>query len=164
MPPDEAHPFPELTPEEEETTDARSACSCLYLWAGIIYAGVVGLTLLGENLAGRDRIAVGVGAVVALSIITVINVAVYRALRARGDSRGLHEPPPLDLILADDAESPGAGMPDAQSLGTCPYCQSRIPLRAARIICPACKTPHHRECWRENGGCTTYGCVESPHG
>lgn len=26
------------------------------------------------------------------------------------------------------------------------------------IVCPACNIPHHAECWRENGGCTTYGC------
>ena len=26
--------------------------------------------------------------------------------------------------------------------------------------CPACKVPHHQECWEENGGCTTFGCRE----
>jgi len=29
-------------------------------------------------------------------------------------------------------------------------------------VCPACDVPHHAECWNENGGCTTYGCPESP--
>ncbi len=24
--------------------------------------------------------------------------------------------------------------------------------------CSVCKVPHHRECWEENGGCTTFGC------
>lgn len=25
-----------------------------------------------------------------------------------------------------------------------------------------CETPHHKECWEENKGCTTYGCEENP--
>ena len=41
----------------------------------------------------------------------------------------------------------------------CPYCQSAILLQQDPFLCPICKTPHHRECWRENGGCTTYGCT-----
>jgi hypothetical protein len=26
------------------------------------------------------------------------------------------------------------------------------------MTCPACKVPHHADCWSENQGCTTYGC------
>jgi TM2 domain-containing membrane protein YozV len=29
-------------------------------------------------------------------------------------------------------------------------------------VCPACSTPHHKECWEENGGCTVFGCAEAP--
>lgn len=41
---------------------------------------------------------------------------------------------------------------------TCPYC--RFPLKPGEQVmtCPACKLPHHADCWRENQGCTTYGC------
>lgn len=41
---------------------------------------------------------------------------------------------------------------------TCPYC--RFPLKPGEqvITCPACKVPHHADCWSENRGCTTYGC------
>jgi hypothetical protein len=28
--------------------------------------------------------------------------------------------------------------------------------------CIACKSAHHRDCWIEFNGCTTFGCTESP--
>ncbi|MBV6477427.1 MAG: hypothetical protein HGGPFJEG_00166 [Ignavibacteria bacterium] len=46
---------------------------------------------------------------------------------------------------------------------TCPYCQSKIKAGADFIVCSSCGTPHHRECWDENKGCTTYGCSENPN-
>ncbi|HMS66395.1 MAG TPA: RING finger protein [Ignavibacteria bacterium] len=45
---------------------------------------------------------------------------------------------------------------------TCPYCQSKIKQGADSIVCPNCGTPHHKECWNENLGCTTYGCKNNP--
>lgn len=45
---------------------------------------------------------------------------------------------------------------------TCPYCQSKIKQGADFIVCPNCGTPHHKECWNENLGCTTYGCFQNP--
>ena len=45
---------------------------------------------------------------------------------------------------------------------TCPYCQSPLKKNADVIICSVCGTPHHRECWEENNGCTTYGCALNP--
>lgn len=45
---------------------------------------------------------------------------------------------------------------------TCPYCQSKIKINADFIVCSYCGTPHHRECWDENSGCTTYGCRNNP--
>lgn len=44
----------------------------------------------------------------------------------------------------------------------CPYCQTNIKESADRIVCPDCHTPHHKECWDENKGCTTYGCLSNP--
>jgi len=40
---------------------------------------------------------------------------------------------------------------------TCPYCQFPLKQDSEAVQCPACKGPHHRECWAENGGCTTFG-------
>jgi hypothetical protein len=45
----------------------------------------------------------------------------------------------------------------------CPYCQTNIKESADKIICPSCHTPHHKECWEENRGCTTYGCSNNPN-
>lgn len=45
---------------------------------------------------------------------------------------------------------------------SCPYCQSAITSGDEVIVCPQCDTPHHVDCWRENGGCTTFGCARGP--
>jgi TM2 domain-containing membrane protein YozV len=31
-----------------------------------------------------------------------------------------------------------------------------------RIFCTACGMPHHEDCYRENGGCTVFGCKCAP--
>ncbi len=41
---------------------------------------------------------------------------------------------------------------------TCPFCQFLIKADSEAVECPSCKVPHHRECWEQNGGCTTFGC------
>jgi hypothetical protein len=41
---------------------------------------------------------------------------------------------------------------------TCPYCRYALREGEKRVNCPRCGAPHHLECWRANGGCTTYGC------
>jgi len=50
------------------------------------------------------------------------------------------------------------------AVGVCPYCQTPVAAGAKIINCPACGTPHHAECWEENGGCTVYGCRYEPAG
>jgi len=42
----------------------------------------------------------------------------------------------------------------------CPYCRTELQEHEQVIVCPACRTPHHLECWVDNGRCTTYGCTE----
>jgi hypothetical protein len=45
----------------------------------------------------------------------------------------------------------------------CPYC--RGPIDAAieePKVCPGCGTPHHADCFEENGGCTVFGCSAAP--
>ena len=43
----------------------------------------------------------------------------------------------------------------------CPYCREAIAEADSRA-CPACNTPHHADCWSENGGCTVFGCTAAP--
>lgn len=44
---------------------------------------------------------------------------------------------------------------------TCPYCRETIdPSNLTE--CTACHTPHHVDCWAENGGCTVFGCQNAP--
>jgi len=40
----------------------------------------------------------------------------------------------------------------------CPYCMVDIQDGEDVVLCSNCEMPHHRECWIENGGCTTFGC------
>ncbi len=44
---------------------------------------------------------------------------------------------------------------------TCPYCRGPLQPSAA-YPCPSCGTPHHTDCWRENRGCTVFGCQHAP--
>jgi TM2 domain-containing membrane protein YozV len=47
----------------------------------------------------------------------------------------------------------------------CPYCRTEIVAEAdasGRLDCPGCATPHHPECFAENGGCTVFGCSKAP--
>lgn len=45
---------------------------------------------------------------------------------------------------------------------TCPFCGDLIKGNSNTITCESCKTPHHEGCWRENNGCTTFGCDRAP--
>ena len=38
----------------------------------------------------------------------------------------------------------------------CKVCGETIEGR--RMVCSACRTPHHQDCWEFVGGCTVYGC------
>lgn len=35
----------------------------------------------------------------------------------------------------------------------CPVCSEKFADGDDVVVCPVCGTPHHRNCWRENGGC-----------
>jgi len=39
----------------------------------------------------------------------------------------------------------------------CPLCSLPVADGDA-VTCPECGTVHHRKCWEDSGGCTTYGC------
>lgn len=42
---------------------------------------------------------------------------------------------------------------------TCPFCKAPFLKGEAIVICNHCEMPHHLDCWKENGGCTTFGCT-----
>jgi TM2 domain-containing membrane protein YozV len=45
----------------------------------------------------------------------------------------------------------------------CPYCRMLFDEASPpRIFCTACGMPHHEDCYRENGGCTVFGCKCAP--
>jgi TM2 domain-containing membrane protein YozV len=45
----------------------------------------------------------------------------------------------------------------------CPYCRAPIEQNEAQtVLCPGCGTPHHADCFEENGGCTIFGCSAAP--
>jgi hypothetical protein len=73
---------------------------------------------------------------------------------AAGQRPGQPSDPQITIALAEGED----GRPDHALM--CPYCRYPLNEGEARVLCPACGEPHHRECWRANGGCTTYGCRE----
>lgn len=42
---------------------------------------------------------------------------------------------------------------------TCPFCKSEFIENDDIVICSDCNMPHHKECWAENQGCSTFGCT-----
>lgn len=41
----------------------------------------------------------------------------------------------------------------------CPYCKSEFKEDDEIVVCSNCDMPHHKDCWIENQGCTTFGCT-----
>jgi TM2 domain-containing membrane protein YozV len=45
----------------------------------------------------------------------------------------------------------------------CPYCRAPIDEHQDELlVCASCGTPHHADCFHENGGCTVFGCTAAP--
>ena len=44
----------------------------------------------------------------------------------------------------------------------CPYCRAGVEDDEGKKVCEGCNTPHHQECYAENGGCTLFGCKFAP--
>jgi TM2 domain-containing membrane protein YozV len=45
----------------------------------------------------------------------------------------------------------------------CPYCRTAIETAPEEeLLCAGCGTPHHADCYKENGGCTVFGCGKAP--
>ena len=41
----------------------------------------------------------------------------------------------------------------------CPYCKTEIKESDEVVVCSVCDMPHHKDCWIDNQGCTTFGCT-----
>lgn len=41
----------------------------------------------------------------------------------------------------------------------CPFCKTEFRSDDEIVVCSQCDMPHHKECWIENQGCTTFGCL-----
>lgn len=41
---------------------------------------------------------------------------------------------------------------------TCPFCKTNFKPDDELVVCSECDMPHHKDCWIENRGCTTFGC------
>jgi hypothetical protein len=48
------------------------------------------------------------------------------------------------------------------SAAVCPYCRAKISEEDVSLACEGCGTPHHADCYAENGGCTIFGCSKAP--
>src|SRR5689334_6857146 len=44
----------------------------------------------------------------------------------------------------------------------CPICQTAVQPGEPVVKCPGCDLVHHEECWKEIGGCGTFGCSQAP--
>ena len=44
----------------------------------------------------------------------------------------------------------------------CPYCRAPFDAEMGQLLCAGCGTPHHEDCYAENGGCTIFGCRCAP--
>jgi len=44
----------------------------------------------------------------------------------------------------------------------CAYCMTELKANDDVLLCGACGMPHHQDCWNENGGCATFGCLAAP--
>ena len=53
-------------------------------------------------------------------------------------------------------------MTQKHSVGACPHCQRPIYREEFISFCPACKAPHHANCWHDRNGCASLDCsIES---
>jgi hypothetical protein len=50
--------------------------------------------------------------------------------------------------------------PSPPPRATCSICQSALLPGEARTACPGCGLPFHAECWKQNYGCSAYGCSQ----
>jgi hypothetical protein len=67
-----------------------------------------------------------------------------------------------EIVGGVGTEVPSSYRAGAGVQATCPICQTAIAPQESVLTCPKCQQVHHRECWIEVGGCSTYGCEQAP--
>ena len=72
--------------------------------------------------------------------------------------RGSH-----DLLMASAGGESVHARATRRGADRCPYCHEPFSSAddsdgAQRVACTGCGTPHHAECFAENGGCSALGC------
>lgn len=61
--------------------------------------------------------------------------------------------------------SGGLRLQAVPSLAACPFCKgdiARADLGDGIVRCPSCNVAQHAVCWRDHGGCVTFGCDRAP--
>lgn len=53
--------------------------------------------------------------------------------------------------------------PSPEHIGKiCSTCGTGVLQSDTIVVCPECNLPYHHDCWKEIGGCGTYGCAAAP--
>lgn len=160
-------PDHETLVREDQEADERFSRGCGPALVSIlvVLVAIWGLQQTGLSDADPTAFAVIVMVVAVAAIGLTYRVAVALAQRGTQETLWPWRHPRVTSTSTPDApgdvpieiEEPDD---DGPAVLRCPYCQSVINATEARLECPSCETPHHRECWQANGGCTTYGCRE----
>lgn len=64
--------------------------------------------------------------------------------------------PPHDDLL----DLSGAETTRKAEAAQCSVCHSAIAANDKQVVCPSCGLTFHAECWKENLGCSAYGCPQ----
>jgi len=68
----------------------------------------------------------------------------------------IQAPAPLAVAIE---EPPASASPEAlREVTLCSICQTAIAEAEERTTCPSCGLEFHAACWKENYGCSAYGC------
>ena len=161
-----------ISPRRGETQNQNPGCGCLLtLWLALVVLNAVAAALRSffEWMAQINWSTVliaslGIVCLSGLLFLAYLPLGDWLEQRRRR-KRWRREHPQVEAL--GRSVMTASGIPDeghAASNGQpiCPYCQSPLGEGEPRFLCPACGIPHHVDCWRENGGCTTYGCRQAP--
>jgi len=118
----------------------------------VVFTAGVGPLFAIPLLVVLEILGVGIGTMAPVALGFLASTAFF----GYASAAGWMDTPEEDSIL------PGAVLRIGQVLRVrkvrCPYCATRVRGEDRAVACEACETIHHRECWMETEGCTTYGC------